>query len=140
MNKKILFLLITLVIVFVFCGVASAATLKTENASKAKINDVEDYTEQVDPAIDGVRVVWEQRDSSGLSNIYVKNLATGDYGRVLKSTDNQYDPDISGNRIVWEQEDSQANSVIYMKNIATGDYGRVLKSTSNQYDPAISGN
>ncbi len=90
---------------------------------------------QHDPAISGTRVVWDEY-RSGKSYVYVKNIATGAFGRVGGS--NSYNPDISGTRMVWEQTIG-SHSYIYYKNLATGYSGKVQSSNYKQNNPAISG-
>ena len=68
------------------------------------------------PAIDGARIVWQQ-DSSGHQAVYVKNIKTGNSGKVLTSTHNQVKPSISGTRVVWSQEDTTNHWNIYIKNL-----------------------
>jgi hypothetical protein len=136
MQKKIILLLFTLVVAFMFCGASSAATVKTNNINTVKISNVGTSTvyDQNNPAIDGSRVVWEQKDPSNHTLIYVKNLDTNVYGPVQLSKQNQTHPDISGTRVVWEQ-----NGNIYLKNLATGKYGKISPSTRSQFNPHISG-
>ena len=85
MEKKILLLLTILVVAFIFCGAASAATVNTNHTNTVKVNKVVATVDQFEPAIDGTRIVWTQGDASGHSAIYYKNLATGSTGKVLIS-------------------------------------------------------
>ena len=69
----------------------------------------------------------------------MKNIKTGEYGRLTHSTQYQFRPSIDGTRVIWEQRDSSHHDAIYYKNIATGWTDKVLKSTQNQFLAAISG-
>jgi len=92
------------------------------------------------PDISGYRVVWEEESESLDSyNIYVKNLKTNHWGKVLSSNELQTNPHISGTRIVWEQKDSSGHTAIYLKNLATLKWGKVYNSGKNQQEPAIDG-
>ena len=119
MQSKILILLITLGVAFIFCGAASAATTQTSHVSTVKVVKSAAAVDQFKPAIDGNRITWVQTDSSGFS-IYYKNLATGFKSKVCSSKQLLYNPDISGTRVVWEQYDSSNRSSIFYKNLATG--------------------
>ncbi len=131
--------MIIFIFAFVLCGVVSAATVQSSQITTKTSNQGIIVYNQINPAISGNRVVWEENHYSAKSVIYIKNIVTGDIGRVLPSKYNQSNPDISGTRIVWEQKFADGSSAIYMKNLATGSYGKVLKSTHNQYNPSING-
>lgn len=92
-----------------------------------------------EPDVDGSKMVWSQQESDGHFAVYVKNLKTGEIGKVKRSNDNQYSPAISGSRIVWTQKDSTGKTAIYIKNLATENSGKVKLSKNNQYNPDISG-
>ena len=136
MKKFLIIFVILFVSAFVLCGAVSAADVKTSNINTVKMSNVGiTYYDQDEPAIDGNRTVWSQEDSSGNSNIYYKNIATGSIRKVMPSTEYQYNPDISGTRVVWQQY-----GVVYVKNIATGACAIVKPSGQRQINPAISGN
>ena len=142
MQKKILILLFTLVVAFVFCGAASAAPVKTNQISTAKINNVGiiDTHYQKSPSIDGNKIVWVQDNGYVANNIYLKDLKTGKNSKISSYG---IDPDISGNKIVYVIP-SPKGSYINVKDLKTGKTGTIVKSKS--YDiyaigkPAISGN
>jgi TolB protein len=92
---------------------------------------------QYHPAVDGTRMVWEQRQNS-LSKIYCKNFATGKTILVSQSTSNQHNPAISGTRIVWEQYNKGVLN-IFWRDISGGNTFIVHASKNAQTDPAISG-
>jgi hypothetical protein len=90
MQKKIIIILMTLVVAFIFCGPASAATVTGNNTTVT--THTSSPTGQFDPAIDCNRIVWVQGDSYGHTAVYYKNLATSTTGKVLSSTQNQKFP------------------------------------------------
>jgi len=92
MQKKIIILLAALVVAFVFCGAASAAAVKTNHVNTVKISKV-----QQNEPVTGDRVVWTQFNGTTAS-IYCKNIKTGEYGKVLPSTEDQQTPGIDGSR------------------------------------------
>ena len=72
MGKKIILLLATFVVAFVFCGAVSAATVINSDTNTVKLTNVGTATDdQYYPAINSNRVV-SQQDSS-LQSVYVKN-------------------------------------------------------------------
>jgi beta propeller repeat protein len=71
-----------------------------------------------------VQELYGSKIMEQLAIVYCKNLATGEYGKVLTTTENQLDPAISGTRVVWQQYNGN-NWIIYCKNLATGVFGKV---------------
>lgn len=139
MSKYVLFLGLILGSI-ILSGAASAATVNNQiNSAKIHNVGIPTFSDQTLPSIDGTRVVWQQKDLSGHSSIYYKNMAGGNAIKVLPSTQNQYNPSISGTRIVWVQENSNHKTNIYYKNMATGQAKVVLPSSLNQTSPDISG-
>lgn len=61
---------------------------------------VEKPGDQINPAIDGENIVWQEYDG-GLNRIRIKNIDTGISADIHSSRYVQSDPEISGNRIVW---------------------------------------
>ena len=60
-NKSII-LFSALIITFIFCGAASATTLKTDHINTATISNMGATTnDQNSPAIDDTRVVWNKK-------------------------------------------------------------------------------
>ncbi len=103
------------------------------------------------PVISGDIVVWqaETRRSDGTvtSNIYAKNLATGEVFHVSASDKYQDQPAISGNIVVWRQE-AVADYTIFGRDLYGMDLhnGKVFEITpdpagtsADQVSPAISG-
>jgi beta propeller repeat protein len=137
LKKIYIALIIIFTSVFVFSGVVTGVKDQNNTISLAKSEAGSNY-QSGPPAIDGTRIVWQQ-DTLGHPAIYVKNLASGQSARVLKTEKSQKSPDISGVRVVWIQEDFPNQWVIYVKNLKTGKITRVRKSNQNQQNPSING-
>jgi len=93
-------------------------------------------------AISGDIVVWvSARRGPHASDIFAKNLATGEVFSVCTAPGNQYAPTISGDMVVWVDERHGArNADIYGKNLATGEELPICTDPGRQLHPAISGN
>lgn len=140
MNNKFLMVSAVFLILFIFCGAASAAKTNTNQISTIKITSAAGFSDERNPDIDGTRVVWQEKDSSGHYAIYYKNLAGGKTVRVHPTTKNQYNPAISGKNIVWEEKNSRNITNIYYKDLASGSVNVLEASTLNQFSPDISDN
>jgi TolB protein len=140
MQRKIFILLLTLLASFIVCGAASAATVKNNHITKVKDTVGLPAVYQSNPAMDGIRLVWEESDNGGQASIYVKNLQTGVRGRLQSSPNDQVSADISGTRVVWVELDPTGDfNTLYVKNIATGITGRITSPGNYPESPAISG-
>lgn len=138
MNNKFLVVSAVFLLLFIFCGAASAATVKTSHVNTGKLNvGTNNFDPQENPDIDGNMVVWEQWNMSIESkekrSIYVKNLATNYIGKLMNSNYDQANPKVSGDRVVWEEWDN--NHAIYMKNLKTHKVAKIGVGTL----PDISG-
>jgi hypothetical protein len=123
MQRKIIILLAALVVAFMFVGAASAAT---PVASKTTVGVP--TGNQNNPAVSAVgpKVVWEQLDANtGLTNVWVKNTATGNAAVVNQLPVNQAKPDIMGDVVTWQQiaPGSGTNTQIYVRNLTSGHWG-----------------
>lgn len=100
---------------------------------------------KVNPAISGNTVVWQDdRNITGNSDIYAKNLSTGQAFPVSTGDSFADTPAISGSIVVWRQE-SVANYDIfgrdvYAKDLESGEVFQITTNPSDQVAPAISGN
>jgi beta propeller repeat protein len=103
------------------------------------------------PVISGSIVAWQaevrRSDGTVTSNIFAKNLATGEVFHVRPSDSYQDQPEISGSIVVWRQE-AVANYSIFGKDLYGLDLenGKVFEVTpqpagtsADQVAPAISG-
>jgi hypothetical protein len=123
LQKKIIILLASLVVAFVFCGAASAASVQTNHVTTAKSTVGATLTDQDDPAISGKTIVWEQQDIAGNTRIYTKNIGVAGVKQVQTSLRNQWDPDVysssAGTYVVWvEQNGLSGLPVVWVKNLA----------------------
>ncbi|MHB1389976.1 MAG: hypothetical protein ACYCXF_01915 [Thermoleophilia bacterium] len=125
-----------------FCVLAPAATQWTATPV------VSDIADQVNPAISGSRVVWQdfRNKASGCptaqncqaADIFVKDLNGGAEQR-LTTTPNGLDPDISGNLVTWRDWDT-GKIVVYNLTDSTKINASTVGGTVQQVTPAISGN
>ena len=87
---------------------------------------------KTNPAISGNIVVWQDpRGNDGASDIYGKNLATGEEFPICTHTGFQLKPDISGNVVVWV--DNRVDGLgqgVYGKNLLTGEEFFIVSSTA----------
>jgi hypothetical protein len=123
MQRKIIILLAALVVAFMFVGAASAAT---PVASKTTVGVP--TGNQNNPAVSAVgpKVVWEQLDANtGLTNVWVKNTATGNAAVVDAMAVNQAKPDIMGDIVTWQQASpaTPMSTQIYVRNLTSGHWG-----------------
>ncbi len=147
MQKKIMLLLATLVVAFVFAGAASAASVQTNHVTTAKITVGATLTDQDNPAIDGKNIVWEQGDIAGNTRIYMKTIGVAGVKQVSASLWDQENPDVSGNYVVWQEKNGlSGKQAIWIKNIATtGATAHIVQTQAPgqgahwQYGTAISG-
>jgi beta propeller repeat protein len=94
--------------------------------------------EQGRPAIDGNRVVFQDR-RSGNYDIYMVDVSTNVETQLTTNTGNQTYPSISGTRVVY-LDDRNGNTEIYMTDVTTGVETRITTTTSIKQAPSISGN
>jgi beta propeller repeat protein len=86
--------------------------------------------DELDPDIQGGRVVWQDWRDVGPGEIYFQNLETAEFRRITTNTAGQYHPAIYGNWIVWQDN----------RNIETDIYGfdflrnREIRITSTPED------
>ncbi len=72
--------------------------------------------DQWNPAIDGNRVVWQDR-RNGNWDIYLYDIGSGVETRITDDSGYQMYPAISGDRVVWE-EYRNGNADIYMADLS----------------------
>ena len=76
-----------------------------------------DLDDQVDPAIYGNIIVWEDSRNGNL-DIYMYDLTTGQETRITTDPANQFAPAIYENKIVWHDY-RNGNYDIYMHELKT---------------------
>lgn len=95
-------------------------------------------------AISGGTVVWQDdRRGVGQSDIYARNLSTGEEFPVSVDSSFKDQLSISGGLVVWRQESPNNYDIfgrdLVAKNIKTGDVFQITTSAADQYSPAVSG-
>ncbi|MBA2442069.1 MAG: hypothetical protein H0V53_06640 [Rubrobacter sp.] len=93
---------------------------------------------QKSPGIGGNTVVWED-DRDNVSNIYGKNLDTGQEFLVATGVSIKRKPVTNGNFVVWEDNRS-GDSDIYGYDLAAQQEFLVASGPGDQRKPAINGN
>jgi len=110
--------------------------LSTSTETKITTNGAD----QLNPAIYGDRIVWEDRrndDNGSISDIYMYDLSTKKETQITNGKSNSRYPAIYGNRIVWE-DDRNTDCDIYVYDLATHQQTHTT-DTSAQYRPNIYG-
>ena len=126
MQRRIIILLAALVVAFMFVGAASAATpVNTKATVGATVPTGPQANSQVSSS--GPRVVWEQYDATtAISNVWVKNINTGNTQVVAANSRDQSSPDILMDVVTWQQTNpSNGYQNIYIRNITSGAFGPV---------------
>ena len=96
---------------------------------------------QIDPAISGRNVVWEDdRDGFAFADIWRHDLVTGVASSVTTAFGRQLDADISGNLVVWEDQGSDWRGDVYLFDLSTGSEWPIATGASYQYEGRVSGN
>lgn len=93
------------------------------------------------PAAGGNVVVWED-DRDGVSNIYAKNLSTGQEILVATGAGAKSKPVTNGKFVAWEEKNQNGDTDIYLKNIqdSTSQARLIAGGPGDQRKPEISGN
>jgi beta propeller repeat protein len=94
--------------------------------------------DQLDPAIEGGRVVWQDWRDVGPGEIYFKNLETGESRRITENTLGQYHPVISGRWIVW-QDNRNGQVDLYGFDLARDREVRLTQTPEDETLPFIDG-
>ncbi len=129
---------LTCVIAFCFAFAVSAQVGLASTTLQVNLADAGD---QIVPAIDSGRVVWQD---DNYSVIRTRNLGTGVEETVSATGADNVSPDVSGSRVVW----NRAWREIMMKDMGTSAVSTITASSSSDppglaflpNNPAISGN
>lgn len=121
--------LATLLALFLVAGVAAATYVETRVTG--------DPNEQVSPALDGDKAVYED-NRNGNADIYAYDLSTSSETRLTYNTSDQSIPKISGDKVVYEDY-RNGNADIYAYDLSTGTGSRLTTAGSNQTLPSVSG-
>lgn len=115
-------------------NIVTGAYAKVQNTCKSQYN----------PDIDGTRVVWQQ-DNADNTYVYIKNIATGQFGKYFAAYNAQ--PKIFGDKVLWavhkvnngNSECPTYNTTLYIADLSEGKIKKVLSSSQYGYNFAISG-
>lgn len=137
---------------FAFLGFAALVLLYPLLAAASgdftETSVVNNAYDQINPAISGNRVVWQdyRNKTSGCpaaqnclsADVYEKDLVSGDEQR-LTTTTNGLDPDISGSQVVWR---NWTTGKIMVHDLTSGNQNTASSATGTvqEVSPAISGN
>ncbi|MDF1554171.1 MAG: FlgD immunoglobulin-like domain containing protein [Deferrisomatales bacterium] len=113
--------------------------LRAENLATGAGEAVDPTTQaQLDPALQGGRVVWQDFRDVGYGEIYLKDL---DRGQVLRLTDNpggQYHPALFDQWVVWA-DNRNTQFDLYGYNLLRGVEVRLTDTAENETRPSLSG-
>lgn len=106
---------------------------------------------QIEPAIDGTRIVWQDNRNKTLDfvnpknhwDIYAYDLTTGIERRITNNDKDQINPAIDGDWIVWEDDRMSTgfpgtNKEIYSYLLPGGPEAQVTQANFNQIKPSVS--
>jgi beta propeller repeat protein len=94
--------------------------------------------DELNPAIQGGRVVWEDERDVGQGEIYFKNLETGAFRRITTNIFGQYHPAIAGNWIVW-QDNRNGEVDIYGYDFLRNKEIQVTSTPEDETRPKLDG-
>jgi beta propeller repeat protein len=94
--------------------------------------------DQLNPDIQGGRVVWQDWRDVGPGEIYFKNLDTVEVRRITTNSFGQYHPAISGDWIVW-QDNRNGQDDIYGYDFVRGREFRLTSTPENETRAYIDG-
>ena len=93
---------------------------------------------ELDPAVSGDRVVWQDFRDAGYGEIYLKDLAPGSVRRITNDPGGQYHPDISGDWVVWA-DNRNTQFDLYGLNLNRGRAVRLTNTPENEISPRVVG-
>ncbi len=94
-------------------GADSDSTIYLYNISNSTSVRISPSADEVNPAIDGMNIVWQNLSPTGNKRIMLYNITTGETRQIppAGSSFDQTNPKISGNYIVWE--DTRDRNPVY---------------------------
>lgn len=94
--------------------------------------------DQLDPDIQGSKLVWQDWRDVGPGEIYFKDLESGEQRRITTNTFGQYNPAVYGNWIVWQ--DNRNNQVdLYGYDLSRNLEVRLTSTPENETRPYLDG-
>lgn len=94
--------------------------------------------DELDPDIQGGRVVWQDWRDVGAGEIYFKNLETGEQRRLTTNIFGQYHPAVYDNWIVW-QDNRNSEVDIYGFDLLRNAEVRITSTPENETVPYLDG-
>ena len=92
--------------------------------------------DQLDPEIDGQRVVWQDFRDVGPGEIYLKDLVSGEVKRITDDPGGQYHPVIGKQWIVWE-DNTALQFDLYAYNLNRGVILQLTDTPEDETRPRI---
>jgi|GEM_PF-6252945 len=87
------------------------------NTTDEIANTTDDYIDP-DPDISGNRIVWQQKDSNGISQIWTALSSGTDKRQITSGGSNSEFPSVSNNTVVWTQLDT-GSGALYTDTLTT---------------------
>lgn len=113
--------------------------LQALNLQTSKITPVSPSTQdQLDPDIQGGRVVWQDQRDVGQGEIYFSNLNTGEFLRLTTNVFGQYHPAIFDHWVVW-QDNRNGQVDIYGYDLKCGKEVAITQTSENESLPRLDG-
>ncbi|MBS3081065.1 hypothetical protein J4221_06340 [Candidatus Pacearchaeota archaeon] len=100
------------------------------------IQITDDSVNQMNPAIYGDKIVWEDYTNSSDPNIFLYDLSTKTKKQITINPSRQTKPAIYGDKIVWIDERNKQPD-IYMYDLSTNTEKLITNNPYYQLDPAI---
>lgn len=94
--------------------------------------------DQLDPVVQGQRVVWQDFRDAGFGEIYMGDLKAGAVVRITNDPGGQYHPGIVDNWIVWA-DNRNTQFDLYGYNLLRGAEVRLTQTPENETRPALNG-
>jgi beta propeller repeat protein len=135
-NKLFSIIFIFLFLIFFTAATSAASTQSVDsNFTLIETQITNNESNQIDPAISGDVVVW-QDERNGDWDIHMYNLSASIETRITTNKSNQTKPAIYGDRIVW-QDERNGNWDIYMYDLSTQKETEIADESSDQVNPAV---
>lgn len=94
--------------------------------------------DEIDPAVQAGRVVWEDFRDQGPGEIYYGDLQAAQVRRITTNIYGQFNPDIYGNWIVWA-DNRNVEVDIYGFDLLRNAEVRITSTPENESQPALNG-
>ncbi len=113
--------------------------LRAQNLLTREVLSVSDSTQdELNPEIQGGRVVWQDFRDVGSGEIYFKNLETGESRRLTTNIYGQYHPVIYDQWVVW-QDNRNGEVDLYGYDLLRNTEVRITQTTENETRPRLEG-